>query len=176
MTAHTNGFSNMSLLSSTTEVREQRHVAYALEEPPPSCRSLESALLSFSNHRIMLTHLSQLFWGNMVAACGLGPRPIPYRTLDAQSLADAIQFCLQPSVQAAARDVANRMCKESGVTTAVASFHRNLPVDKMRCHFLPSEPAVWRFKKGPKPSFHMSKVAAEILIDHHRLKLTDLQP
>ncbi|CAI7644449.1 unnamed protein product [Penicillium bialowiezense] len=118
----------------------------------------------------------QLFWGNMVASRGLGPRPIPYRSLNAHNLADAIQFCLQPSAQAAGQDVANQMAGESGVTAAVTSFHRNLPLENMRCQFLPSQPAVWRFKKASKSNIHLSKVAAEILIQSHRIKLSDIKP
>ncbi|KAJ5753529.1 uncharacterized protein N7511_007682 [Penicillium nucicola] len=118
----------------------------------------------------------QLFWGNMVASCELGPRPIPYRSLTSQNLAEAIRFCLKPEAQLAAQEVANRMSHENGVAAAVASFHRNLPVKEMRCHALPSEPAVWQFKKSSKPPIHLSKVGAEVLIEHHRLKYSDLQP
>ncbi|KAK1147607.1 hypothetical protein N8T08_000949 [Aspergillus melleus] len=119
----------------------------------------------------------QLFWGNMVASCGLGPKPIPYRSLTTENLADAIQFCLQPQALSAARDVAARMSHEDGVAAAVASFHRNLPTENMRCQALSSEPAVWRLKKSSKhPSFRLSKMAAQILIEHRRFKVTDLQP
>lgn len=119
---------------------------------------------------------SQIFWGNMVASCGLGPRPIPYRSLTSQNLAEAIQFCLEPGAQAAAQGVANRMSDENGVAAAVASFHRNLPVNDMRCNALPSEPAAWKLKKSPKRFIHLSKIAAEVLTQHHRLKYSDLQP
>ncbi|KAJ5593138.1 hypothetical protein N7537_010042 [Penicillium hordei] len=118
----------------------------------------------------------QLFWGNLVASCGLEPRPIHYRSLTSQNLVEAIQFCLRPEAQSAAHDVACRMTHGNGVAAAVASFHRNLPVNDMRCAAFPSEPAVWQFKKFSKPPIHLSKVAAEILIEHHRLKYSDLQP
>lgn len=111
----------------------------------------------------------------MIASRGLGPSPIPYKSLNAQNLASAIEFCLQPSAQAAARDVARQMSNESGVSTAVTSFHRNLPLDGMRCHLLTSEPAIWQLKKAPR-TLHLSKLAAEVLIEHHRLKPSDLEP
>ncbi|CAI7627318.1 unnamed protein product [Penicillium bialowiezense] len=117
----------------------------------------------------------QLFWGNLIASRGLGPLPIPHKSLSAQNLADAIRFCLQPSAQAAARDVARQMRDETGVSAAVASFHRNLPLDRMRCHLMTSEPAVWKLKKGSKP-MHLSRLAAEVLVEHHRLKPGDLEP
>jgi hypothetical protein len=119
---------------------------------------------------------SQLFWGNMVASCGLGPRPIPYRSLNSRNLAEAIRFCLQSEAQSAAQQVASRMSHENGVAAAVASFHRNLPVNDMRCHALGSEPAVWQVKKSSKNPIYLSKVAAEVLVDHRRLKSSDLQP
>jgi hypothetical protein len=112
----------------------------------------------------------------MVASCGLGPKPIPYRSLTSDNLAEAIRFCLLPKAQSAAQDVASRMSHENGVASAVASFHSNLPVNEMRCHILHSEPAVWRFKKSSKPPIRLSKIAAEVLVEHHRLKLSDLQP
>ncbi|KAJ5737241.1 uncharacterized protein N7483_002366 [Penicillium malachiteum] len=118
----------------------------------------------------------QLFWGNMVASCGLGPRPIPYRSLTSDKLAEAIKFCLQPEAQAAAHDVADRMSHENGVATAVASFHRNLPVTNMQCDVHPSAPAAWRFKKSSKKPLLLSKIAAGVLIDHRWLKQSDLQP
>jgi hypothetical protein len=68
------------------------------------------------------------------------------------------------------------MRHENGVSTAVASFHRNLPVNAMRCHALHSEPAVWKIKKLSKSPIYLSKVAAEVLVDHRRLKLSDIQP
>ena len=113
----------------------------------------------------------------MVASCGLGPNPIPYRSLTTENLMGAIQFCLQPHALFAAQDVAARMSHEDGVAAAVASFHHNLQVDTMRCQALGSEPAVWLLKKSSKhPSIRLSKIAAEHLIEHRRLKMTDLQP
>jgi UDP:flavonoid glycosyltransferase YjiC (YdhE family) len=124
---------------------------------------------------LILTTFSQLFWGNMVASCGLGPRPIPYRSLTSTNLAEAIHFCLQTEAKSAAQHVASRMGHENGVAAAVASFHRNLPVNDMRCHVFPSEPAVWQFKKSSKPRMRLSKLAAEVLVGHSRLHLGDLQ-
>lgn len=112
----------------------------------------------------------------MVASCGLGPRPIPYRSVTSDNLAEAIRFCLQPEAQSAAHNVAKQMSHENGIAAAVASFHRNLPVAKMQCDVHPSAPAAWRFKKSSKQPLRLSKLAAEVLIDHRRLKQSDLEP
>ena len=112
---------------------------------------------------------SQPFWGRMVAASGAGPQPIPHRSLDAKQLADAIRYCLRPESLSAAENIARMMQTESGVKTAVESFHRNLPLDKMRCHMLPEEPAVWVYKKSLTKPLQLSKTAAQILIDQLRI-------
>ena len=113
---------------------------------------------------------SQPFWGRMVAASGAGPQPIPHRSLDANKLADAIRYCLRPGSLSAAENIAITMQTESGVKTAVESFHRNLPLDKMRCHMLPDEPAVWAYKKSLTKPLQLSKTAAQILIDQLRIE------
>lgn len=115
----------------------------------------------------------QKFWGDMVAAAGAGPRPIPQRKLNSQNLAEAIQVCLTEEAHDAAQRLAGRMKSESGVRRAVASFHANLPLSKMRCDVVPERPAAWVLKKGP--NFGLSKAAAGILVQQSRLKWSDLK-
>ncbi|KAJ5278347.1 hypothetical protein N7524_004500 [Penicillium chrysogenum] len=116
----------------------------------------------------------QPFWGNMVARAGAGPKPIPFASLNFQTLTAAIQFCLTPEATEAARKLAIKMQTESGVTAAVESFHRNLPVDKMRCSLMPNQVAVWRYKKG-KNSVTLSNAAVQILIEHQKIEEKRLQ-
>lgn len=49
----------------------------------------------------------------MVASRGLGPAPIPYRSLNANNLTKAIRFCLQPEALTAAEKVALEMSEEA---------------------------------------------------------------
>ena len=100
----------------------------------------------------------------MVAAAGAGPRPIPYKSLSTKVLADAIFFCLTPSAAAAAQGIAEKMKQESGIKTAVASFHANLPIENMKCDVFPRQPAAWVYKKSSKP-IKLSKLAANLLIE-----------
>ncbi|THX23914.1 UDP-Glycosyltransferase/glycogen phosphorylase, partial [Aureobasidium pullulans] len=105
----------------------------------------------------------QPFWGDMVAAAGAGPTPIPQKSLNAQNLSEALRFCQKDEVQAAANKIAGKMKDEDGVRAAVMSFLNNLPVEKMQCDFLPDQPASWSFKVGK----HMTKIsvlAAEVLV------------
>lgn len=117
--------------------------------------------------------ISQPFWGNMIARAGAGPRPIPHASLNFQKLSAAIQFCLTPQATEAARKISVNMQWESGVTTAVESFHRNLPLDKMRCTLIPNQVATWRYRKGKK-SLNLSKAAVHVLIEHQKIEEKDL--
>ncbi|KAJ6551798.1 hypothetical protein B0H19DRAFT_1220897 [Mycena capillaripes] len=106
----------------------------------------------------------QPFWGNMVAASGAGPKPIPHRALNADNLAEAIEFCLSAEAAVAAQTIAEKMRAErSGVEVAVASFHANLPRKPMQCDIFIDRPATWVLKKG-KRKIQLSKLAAEVLV------------
>jgi sterol 3beta-glucosyltransferase len=112
----------------------------------------------------------------MIAAAGAGPMPIAFKSLDAQKLADAISFCLTPGAIQAAAKIAEMIASETGVQSAVASFHRNLPHPALACDVLPDQPAVWTYKgtKGSKKVVKLSKMAAETLIVSRRIKAGDL--
>ncbi|KOS36847.1 hypothetical protein ACN38_g12379 [Penicillium nordicum] len=117
----------------------------------------------------------QLFWGNMVASRGIGPMPIPHKSLNADNLAEAIRFCLHPDTLEAAGNLACEMSEEDGVSAAVASFHRNLPVDNVKCQFIDSEPAVWQLKQNERAPITFSKMAAGILLENSRIDVKDLK-
>ncbi len=95
---------------------------------------------------VFLTKFNQQFWGDMVAATCTGPRPIPFKTLNSKNLADAIRICLSKETAAAAQEISAKMQMESAVKTAVGSFHRCLPHERMSCNLLPHLPAVWPYK------------------------------
>ncbi|KAE8137913.1 hypothetical protein BDV38DRAFT_270942 [Aspergillus pseudotamarii] len=116
----------------------------------------------------------QPFWGKMIAASGAGSEPIPQKTLTAENLAEAIRHCLTPQAKEAAKDISIKMQYESGVKAAVESFHRNLPLDRMRCQVIPDQPASWIYRKSAKPIF-LSKLGAQILLDHLRIESKNLQ-
>ncbi|PYI11514.1 UDP-Glycosyltransferase/glycogen phosphorylase [Aspergillus sclerotiicarbonarius CBS 121057] len=116
----------------------------------------------------------QPFWGNMVARAGAGPKPIPYASLNAKLLADAISFCLTPAVARSARDFALKMQYESGVAAAVQSFHRHLPLNKMHCSLIPSQPSIWTYKRS-KGNINLSKTAVQILIDNGKIDAKHLR-
>jgi hypothetical protein len=110
----------------------------------------------------------------VVALAGAGPKPIPYKTLSPQNLADAISFCLTPEAAAAAKIIAEKMRNESGVRAAVKSFHSHLPKEKLQCDLLKDRPAAWICSKGRK-RIKVSKLAASVLLDQGKINQQKLK-
>lgn len=109
----------------------------------------------------------------MVATAKAGADPIPYKSLNSEKLSQAILYCLTPEAQEAAAAVAEKMRTESGVKTAIESFHRNLPIENMACDLIPSLPATWSYTKS-KRLIKLSGAAAEILLQSHTIKSNEL--
>ncbi|KAF5643402.1 sterol glucosyltransferase [Fusarium tjaetaba] len=122
----------------------------------------------------------QPFWGSVVASNGAGPSPIAYKSISVEKLSSAIKFCLSPEAQAAANRIASQMRQESGVNTAVESFHRHLPVADLTCDLIPQNAAKWQYvarsKKGGKDHIRLSNAALKVLLDAKKVKLTDFEP
>lgn len=114
----------------------------------------------------------QPFWGEMIAASGAGPKPIPHKLLTSENLTQAIQYCFTSEAKHAARSLSSQMENERGVEAALQSFHANLPLETMQCALLPAMVASWKTKKN---SIRLSKVAAQILIDQGILSQSDLE-
>ncbi|KAK4149937.1 sterol 3-beta-glucosyltransferase [Chaetomidium leptoderma] len=117
----------------------------------------------------------QPFWGDMIAAAGAGPSPIPQKQLNATKLAAAIRFCLTQQASAASERMAAEMRSEAGVRRAVASFHTNLPLEKMRCDVLPHLAASWSLKTNDRKMVKISKEAAQVLVAESKVKWSDLK-
>lgn len=115
----------------------------------------------------------QAFWARMVFAAGAGPEPQPFKTLTAEKLAYAIQVALAPESTAAAANIAKSMASEEGAPTAAKSFHRMLPLRKMRCAIFPRKLAVWKVRRT---GILISSFVAVVLIEHKYLKTKDLKP
>jgi sterol 3beta-glucosyltransferase len=61
----------------------------------------------------------QPFWGQVVLRAGVGPAPVPQKSLTADRLADAIQAALGPAMAARAATVGERIRAEDGTKGAV---------------------------------------------------------
>ena len=110
----------------------------------------------------------------MVANAGAGPKPIPFKQLDSQKLADGIVYCLTPQARSAAQSIAEQMKSEQGVQAAAQSWLRQLPKHRLRCDLVPSEPAAWVYRKGKKP-IKLSKIAAEELVSRKVIDAKQLE-
>ena len=104
----------------------------------------------------------QPFWGEMIANANAGPQPIAFKKLNSKNLADAIKSCLSAETVRAASDISRKMHDEEGVRLAVASFHRQLPRDRMGCELLPGQPATWLYNNCKRP-IRLSNLAVKTL-------------
>ena len=69
----------------------------------------------------------QFFWGKRVFDLGVGPRPIPRKRLDADTLATAIWAATtDPDMHGRASALSERIRAEDGVARAVATFERHM--------------------------------------------------
>ncbi|KAL8669530.1 MAG: hypothetical protein Q9224_007733, partial [Gallowayella concinna] len=120
----------------------------------------------------------QPFWGAMVAKAGAGAEePIPYKHLNAESLAEGIKQCLTFEAKANAAKLARDIELEGdGAKNAVASFHRHLPLqgkNSMRCSIMQERVAVWELKKAHL--LQLSPLAAALLVEKKKLRWNELR-
>ena len=66
----------------------------------------------------------QPFWGRRVHALGVGPRPVPFRRLEAVGLAEALRGADDPDLRARASALGARLRAEDGVGRGVAAIER----------------------------------------------------
>ncbi|KAF7551394.1 hypothetical protein G7046_g7738 [Stylonectria norvegica] len=114
----------------------------------------------------------QPFWGSMIARANAGPEPIPYKSLTAENLSEAIKFCLQPNTLERATEMGHRIREEQGTDVGGKSFHDHLDVDSLRCSIAPSRNAVWRVRRT---EVRLSPLVAAVLVKEGLLKYSDLK-
>ncbi|EXL48560.1 hypothetical protein FOCG_10902 [Fusarium oxysporum f. sp. radicis-lycopersici 26381] len=109
----------------------------------------------------------QNFWGKMVSNANVGPEPVPYKHLNAEKLAEGIEFCLTEKARDAAGAIAERIAEEGdGAVNAVKEFHRQLNLRSpslLRCSLLKDHTAVWELKNT---NIKLGALAADILVDN----------
>ena len=70
--------------------------------------------------RSMQKHGFQPFWGSRVAAIGAGPKPVPINKLTSHSLMAALEQADSDPIRRRAKEIANQIQAENGVSKAVA--------------------------------------------------------
>jgi hypothetical protein len=118
----------------------------------------------------------QQFWGAMIGEAGAGAKPVPYKRLTADKLAEGIKNCLTNEAREAAEKIARDIEAEGdGATNAVTSFHRSLVLrgqHSMRCSILEDRVAVWSLKNT---NLRLSALAAELLVERKRIAWKQLR-
>ena len=118
----------------------------------------------------------QQFWGSMIGEAGAGAKPVPYKELDSDKLAEGIKQLLTEDAAKAAQKIADSIEKEGdGAQNAVTSFHRSLVLrgqHSMRCSFLEDRVAVWSLKNT---NLRLSALAAELLVERKKITWKQLR-
>ncbi|CAK7275340.1 hypothetical protein SEPCBS119000_006643 [Sporothrix epigloea] len=118
----------------------------------------------------------QYFWGSMIEKSNVGPKPVPYKHLTAERLADGIKYLLCDEARSAAQAIAESIEKEGdGAENACRSFMRTLELEghgSMRCSIFPDQVAVWQ-RKGS--NIKLSALAAEALVQKGYMAYKDLR-
>ncbi|CAK7263444.1 hypothetical protein SEPCBS57363_000561 [Sporothrix epigloea] len=118
----------------------------------------------------------QYFWGSMIEKSKVGPKPVPYKHLTAERLADGIKYLLCDEARTAAQAIAKSIEKEGdGAENACRSFMRTLELEghgSMRCSIFPEYVAVWQ-RKGS--NIKLSALAAEALVQKGYMTYKDLR-
>ena len=108
----------------------------------------------------------QYFWGSMIEKSKVGPKPVPYKRLTAERLADGIKYLLCDEARTAAHSIAEAIEKEGdGAENACRSFMRTIELEghgSLRCSIFPDRVAVWQ-RKGS--NIKLSALAAEALVE-----------
>ncbi|CAF2239312.1 unnamed protein product [Rotaria magnacalcarata] len=116
----------------------------------------------------------QYFWGDVVQQSGAGPGPLPAATLTTETLVSAITIISNDQVmKRVAQDLGNRIRNENGCQAAVESFHRQLPLQRMRSDLEGTYPACFRI---PNYNLQVSWPVAQVLFSHELLTQDELIP
>ncbi|KJR80835.1 udp-transferase [Sporothrix schenckii 1099-18] len=118
----------------------------------------------------------QFFWGSMIEKSNVGPKPVPYKRLTAESLADGIKYLLCQEARDAAQAIAESIELEGdGADNACTSFLRTLELEghgSIRCAIFPDKVAVWQ-RKGS--NIKLSALAAEALVEKGYMSYKNLR-
>ncbi|KAI9802552.1 MAG: hypothetical protein M1833_001624 [Piccolia ochrophora] len=120
----------------------------------------------------------QPFWAAMVAKAGAGytGRPLPYKRLTVEALADGILECLSDDAKLHAGELAEAIAAEGdGARNAVQSFHQSLPLRgeiSLRCAIFGDRAAVWNVKNT---NFKLSALAATLLVETKKVSWRNLR-
>lgn len=118
----------------------------------------------------------QQFWGSMIGEPGARAKPVQYKDLTSDKLAEGIKQLWTDEAREAAGKIAKDIEAEGdGAKNAVTSFHRSLVLRgqrSMRCSILEDRVAVWSLKNN---NLRLSALAAELLVEVKRITWKQLR-
>ncbi|KIW19765.1 hypothetical protein PV08_00339 [Exophiala spinifera] len=114
----------------------------------------------------------QPFWGSMTYRAGAGPKPVAYKVLTADKLAESIMEALKPESLNRAKELSMKIKSEKGTEAGAESFHKQLHLSDLRCSLAPTRTAVWRVKRT---DIRLSPLAAIVLGSEGLLDFSDLK-
>ena len=118
----------------------------------------------------------QYFWGSMIEKSKVGPKPVPYKRLTAERLAEGIEYLLGKEARCAAAKIAASIEIEGdGAENACKSFMRTMELEgqtSMRCAIFPDRVAVWQRKAS---NIRLSPLAAEALVERGYMSYKNLR-
>ncbi|KAH6604456.1 glycosyltransferase family 1 protein [Trichoderma cornu-damae] len=114
----------------------------------------------------------QPFWGQMIARSGAGPNPVPFKELTAEVLAESISVALMPSVQEAAKRMAEDIAEENGAEETAKSFQNRLGLNQFECEICPGRLATHRHKRT---GTRLSGFAVACLVDRGIIQPPELE-
>jgi sterol 3beta-glucosyltransferase len=85
-----------------------------------------TALLAGIPSLVTPVAVDQFFWGERASALGVGPRPIPQRTLCVENLVDGLGKMKEERMRARARELGEKLRREDGTGQAVEEIVRLL--------------------------------------------------
>lgn len=114
----------------------------------------------------------QPFWGHVVHRAGAGPKPVAFKLMTAESLAESITFALRPEVKAAAQNVSEQVAKEDGAYDASTNILNCLGSEDLKCDICPHRLAIYKHRKT---GAHLSSFAAYYLVNRGMIKVHHLR-
>ncbi|CAF2766325.1 unnamed protein product [Rotaria sp. Silwood2] len=103
----------------------------------------------------------QFFWGDIVEKNGVGPSPIPGKSVTVDELVEAFKIVHQLAMQNTAKRIREILSHEDGCATALRMFHAHLPLSRMRSDLESTFTACYRVDEL---DLQVSRPVAQVLV------------
>lgn len=108
----------------------------------------------------------QPWWGAMIHRAGAGPEATRYNDLTSDKLSEHILSTFEPSMQARAQELADKIAGEDGTGKAARAFHDMPQMQDRACSLYPDQIAVWKLRGT---NIRLSALSAAVLIANRKI-------